>query len=78
MYSSSFSLKLDGGEWSTPSCDRVTPQEWPSTNCGWAPRTVCNGADKLFPTWIWSPDRPAHGESQYRLRYPCTFCREQG
>jgi hypothetical protein len=29
MYSSFFSQELDGGEWSTPSCGRLTPKNDP-------------------------------------------------
>ena len=37
---------------------------------GWAPRPVWTAAEKLAPTGIRSPDRPARSESLYRLRYP--------
>jgi hypothetical protein len=37
---------------------------------GWAPGPVWTGAENLAPTGIRSPDRPAHSESLYQLRYP--------
>jgi hypothetical protein len=37
---------------------------------GWAPGLVWTGAENLAPTRIWSPDRPAHSQSLYRLSYP--------
>ena len=37
---------------------------------GWAPGPVWTGAEKLAPTEIRSPDRPASSESLYRLSYP--------
>ena len=36
---------------------------------GWAPGPVWTGAEKLAPTGIRSPDRPARSKSLYRLRY---------
>jgi hypothetical protein len=36
---------------------------------GWAPWTVWTGAENLAPTVMWSPDRPAHSESLYRLSF---------
>ena len=36
---------------------------------GWAPGPVWTGADNLAPTGIRSPDRPARGQSLYRLCY---------
>ena len=36
---------------------------------GWAPGLVWTGAENLAPTGIRSPDRPAHSQSLYRLRY---------
>ena len=36
---------------------------------GWAPGPVWTGAENLAPTGIRSPDRPARGQSLYRLRY---------
>ena len=50
----------------TPRKDPVpTVQE-----AGWAPGPVWTGAENLAPTGIRSPDRPARGESLYRLSYP--------
>ena len=37
---------------------------------GWASGPVWTGAEKLAPTGILSPDRPARRQSLYRLRYP--------
>jgi hypothetical protein len=37
---------------------------------GWAPGPVWTGAEKLAPSEIRSPDRPARSKSLYRLRYP--------
>ena len=37
---------------------------------GWAPGPVWTGAENFAPTGIRSPDRPAHSQSLYRLRYP--------
>ena len=36
---------------------------------GWAPGPVWTGAEKLAPTGIRSPDRPARSQSLYRLSY---------
>ena len=36
---------------------------------GWAPGPVWTGAENITPTWIRSPNRPAHSQSLYRLRY---------
>ena len=36
---------------------------------GWAPGPVWTGTENLAPTGIRSPDRPAHSQSLYRLRY---------
>jgi len=41
---------------------------------GWAPRTVWTGAENLAHARIQSPDRPAHSESLYRLRYSGPRC----
>jgi hypothetical protein len=35
----------------------------------WVPGPVWTGAENLAPTGIRSPDRPAHSQSLYRLRY---------
>ena len=40
---------------------------------GWATGPVWTGAENLAPTGIRSPDRPSHGQSLYRLRYPYTM-----
>jgi hypothetical protein len=37
---------------------------------GWAQEPVWTSAENLVPTGIRSPDRPAHNQSLYRLRYP--------
>jgi len=37
---------------------------------GWAPGPVWTGAENLSSTGILSLDRPARGQSQYRLGYP--------
>ena len=37
---------------------------------GLAPGPAWTGAENLAPTGIRSPDRPAHSQSLYRLRYP--------
>jgi len=37
---------------------------------GWAPGPVWTGVENLAFTGIRSPDRPAHSQSLYRLRYP--------
>jgi len=37
---------------------------------GWAPGLVWTGAENITPTGIWSPDRPAHSQLLYWLRYP--------
>jgi len=37
---------------------------------GWVPGPVWTGTENLAPTGIRSPDRPAHSQSLYRLRYP--------
>jgi hypothetical protein len=37
---------------------------------GWVPGPVWTGSENLAPTGIRSPDRPAHSQSLYRLRYP--------
>ena len=42
---------------------------------GWAPGQVWTIAENLAPTGIRSPDRPAHSQSLYALRYPAhTIC----
>ena len=39
-------------------------------DAGWAPGQVWTGAENLTPTGIQSLDRPARGQSLYRLSYP--------
>ena len=36
----------------------------------WVPGPVWTGAENLVSTGIRSPDRPAHSQWLYRLRYP--------
>ena len=36
---------------------------------GWAPGPVWTGTENLAPTGIRFPDRPARGQSLYRLSY---------
>ena len=36
----------------------------------WAPGPVWPGVENLAPIGIRSPDRPAHSQSLYRIRYP--------
>ena len=74
-YSSTLSLTtaLDGGRWSTPRPNSVTPGKDPVPivqEAGWAPGPVWTGAENLAATGIRSPDRPACSESLYRLSYP--------
>jgi hypothetical protein len=45
---------------------------------GWALGPVWTGAENLSPTRIRSPDRPAHSESLYRLRYRGLLCLSEG
>ena len=75
MYSSTLpsTSALDGGWWSTPRPGCFTPGKDPVSivqEAGWAPGPVWTGAEKLVPTGIRSPDRPAGSESLYRLSYP--------
>jgi hypothetical protein len=37
---------------------------------GWAPGPVWKDEENLVPQWDSTPDRPAHSQSLYRLRYP--------
>jgi hypothetical protein len=46
----------------------LNPREKPGTHCTGGP--VWTGGENLASTGIRSPDRPAYGESLYRLRYP--------
>jgi hypothetical protein len=64
---------LKGGVWSAPRPGRFTPGKDPVPivqESGLAPRPIWTCAKNLAPTGIWSPDRPAHSQSLYRLRYP--------
>jgi len=47
---------------------------------GWAPGPVWTGAENLAPNGIRPPDRPAHSQSLYQLRYPANVnhMRHQG
>ena len=50
-----------------------TPRKDPVSivqEAAWAPGPVWTGAENLASTRIRSPDRPAHSQSLYRLRYP--------
>jgi len=61
------------GLWSTPRPGRFTPGKNPvllAQEAGLAPGPVWTGAENLAPTGTRSPDRPAHSQSLYRLRYP--------
>ena len=65
---------LEGGE---RSASRHRPLFIPGKDpvpiveeAGWAPGPAWTGAENLAPTGIRSPDRPAHSQSLYRLRYP--------
>ena len=63
---------LDGGGWSTSHPGRFTPGKDPVPivqEAGWAPGLVWTRAENLAPNEIRSPDRPARGESLYRLSY---------
>jgi len=50
----------------TPGKDPVTIVQ----EAEWAPRPVWTGTENLAPTGIRSPDRPAHSQLLFRLRYP--------
>jgi hypothetical protein len=70
-----FNLGTRWGGWSTPHPGRpLYPKERPGTPCigGWGgPQGPSGQVRKISPpTGIPSPDRPAHSESLYRLRYP--------
>ena len=57
-----------------PRPGRFTPKKDPvpsAQEAGWASGPVWTGAEKIAPTGIRSPDRPARSESLYRLGYPC-------
>ena len=70
MYSATLSLTsaLHGGGWLNlprPGKDPVPIVQ----EAGWAKGPVWTGAENLVPTGIRFPNRPARGESQYRLSY---------
>ena len=61
----------------------VTPRPHPTSGkdpvpivqeAKWASGPVWTGAENLAPTGIRSPDRPAHRQPLYRLRYPAHCC----
>jgi hypothetical protein len=61
------------GGWSAPRPGRFTPGKNPVPivqEAGWAPGPVWTGAKNRTPIGIRSPDRPARGQSLYRLSYP--------
>jgi len=61
------------GGWSTPRPCPFTPGNDPTPivqEVGWAPGPIWTGSEKLAPSGIKSPDRPARSESLHRLRYP--------
>jgi hypothetical protein len=76
-------MALEGGERSASRPGRSLPRKTPDTHCkeaGWAPGPVWTGAEKLAPTGIRSPDRPARRQSLYRLRYqahPVLYTRDK-
>ena len=62
-----------GDGWSAPRPGRFNPRIDPVAivqETGWAPGTVWTGAENLAPHLNSNPDRPARGESLYRLSYP--------
>ena len=66
-------MALEGVRGQRHALAALYPRERPGTHCtgGWVgPRTVWTGAENLAPTGIRSPDRPAHSQSLYQLRYP--------
>jgi hypothetical protein len=61
------------GGWSAPRPGRFTPGKDPVPivkEAGWAPGPAWTCEKNLAPTEIRSPDRPARGQSLYRLSYP--------
>jgi hypothetical protein len=72
-------LVLDGGKWSASRLGRFTPGERaPSTHWigGWVnPRAGLDDVEKRkFLTLSGlEPDRPAHSQSLYPLRYPSSY-----
>jgi hypothetical protein len=65
---------LEGGDGSVSRPGRSLPPGKDPVpivqEAGWAPGLVLTGVENLAPTGIRSPDRPARGQSLYRLRYP--------
>jgi hypothetical protein len=60
------------GGWSAPRPSRFTPGKDPVPTvqeAGWVPETVWTCAKNLAPIGIRFPDRPARGQSLYRLSY---------
>ena len=71
----SLTLELDGGGWSTPRPDRFNPEKDTVPivyEAGWAPEPVwtVRKFSPPHPTGIRSPDHPARSESLYRLPSP--------
>jgi len=65
-------MALEGDEGSASRPGHSLPLERPLPiiqEAGWAPGPVWTGAEKIAPTGIRSPDRPARSQSLYRLRY---------
>ena len=68
MYSSAVSwTSALGGVDDQRHSPAALPQGKTRQEAAWAPGTVWTGAEKITPTGIWSPDRPASSESLYRL-----------
>jgi hypothetical protein len=68
-----FNLGARWGGWSTPRPGRFTPGKKPVPvlyEAGWAPGSVCPGAENLTQNGVPSPTRPARSKSLYRLSYP--------
>ena len=66
----SLASALDVGGWSTPRPDLFNPGKKTGTCFIGGLVGPGTGGENLAATWIRSPDRPAHSESQYRLPYP--------
>ena len=80
-YSSTLPLTsgLDGGEWMTPRPRRFTPRKDPVPivqEAGWTPGPVWTCEENVAPKGFRSPNRPAHSQSLYRLRYPADWFME--
>jgi hypothetical protein len=64
---------IEEGEWSASRPGRSLPPGMIPVpivqEAGWAPGPVWTGAENLALTGIRSPDRPAYGQSLYKLRY---------